>query len=212
MAAKVQFLFDYASPWAYLVSEIIDVELSGITVDYRPVYLRGLEAFQDKMPYGPNKLRYITQDLARCLERHALSSKPPARFPINGIYAVRGALVAQELGCFDVYHPAVMRGAWAESRDISEPEPLLDLIDAAGLDATAFRERMSAPTSRRRFASPPSEPLHSARSAFRPSSWGKRFSGVMTDSTTCGRQSMPWDERDRVVTHVSSRTATRRST
>lgn len=144
MTLPVRFLFDYASPWAYPASETVGDLLPGLAVDYEPVYLRGLESFAERMPYGPNKPRYIRQDVARCLAHHGLPSQVPARSPINGLYALRGALVAKELGCFDVYHTAVMRGAWAQSRDISEPEPLLDVIRDAGLDAKVFGDRIAA--------------------------------------------------------------------
>src|SRR5439155_1719504 len=38
---RVEFLFDYASPWSYLASELLPRRLPGIAIEYRPIYLRG---------------------------------------------------------------------------------------------------------------------------------------------------------------------------
>ena len=48
--------FDYASPWAYLASEIADRALAGAPVVWRPIYLRGTEAFARGVPYSSAKL------------------------------------------------------------------------------------------------------------------------------------------------------------
>jgi 2-hydroxychromene-2-carboxylate isomerase len=41
------FYFDYASPWAYLASELLPKKLktAGVAVTFHPIYLRGLETF-----------------------------------------------------------------------------------------------------------------------------------------------------------------------
>jgi 2-hydroxychromene-2-carboxylate isomerase len=143
MPRPIRFLFDYASPWAYLASERIPHELADLQIDYEPVYLRGFESFSKGMPYGPAKLTYITQDFARCAEHLRVATGPPASFPINGIHALRGALVAQELGCFDVYHAGVNRGVWRDSKEIGTADALLELIASLGLDAPAFQKRIA---------------------------------------------------------------------
>ncbi len=41
----VEFLFDYASPYAYLANERAQTMLPGVRINHVRVYLRGFEAF-----------------------------------------------------------------------------------------------------------------------------------------------------------------------
>ena len=88
----IDFYFDYASPWSYLASELLPARLPEAKIVYRPIYLRGLELFKNGMPYSSGKLRYIGQDLLRCAAHEQIALTMPQKFPINGLYAVRGAL------------------------------------------------------------------------------------------------------------------------
>jgi 2-hydroxychromene-2-carboxylate isomerase len=144
MSQAVEFLFDYASPWSYLVNELLDREpLPGLR--YRPIYLRGLEAFAQGLPYNAAKAAYLLRDLSRCAEHEGVELSFPSVFPINGLYALRGALLAQERGDFPAYHRALFRAAWREDRDISRKEVVLEVLAAAGLPREAFAAGLEGP-------------------------------------------------------------------
>ena len=64
--APIELLFDYASPFAYLATELVPRRLAGADLRYRPIYLRGLETFSRGLPYNAAKLRYVSADLQRC--------------------------------------------------------------------------------------------------------------------------------------------------
>jgi len=55
--------------------------------------------------------------------------------------ALRAALVAKDEGRFHEYHDPMYRARWAEPRDLSDPEVVRSLLDAAGLDADAALSR-----------------------------------------------------------------------
>src|SRR5678816_1938150 len=129
----IEFYFDYASPWSYLASELIPRRLPGEKIVYRPIYLRGLELFNKGMPYSANKLRYIGQDLVRCAGYEEIPVRIPSEFPVNGLYAVRGALAALDAGVFDVYHPAMFRAAWRDDRAIGNKQVVLEILGELGL-------------------------------------------------------------------------------
>lgn len=133
----IDFYFDYASPWSFLASELLERELPGVSVTLRPIYLRGLEAFASGMPYGPDKLTYLARDFARCAEHQGIEVQPPASFPINGIHALRGALVAEREGALATYHQAVFRAAWRHRRDISDKVVVAQIAAELGLPAVA---------------------------------------------------------------------------
>jgi 2-hydroxychromene-2-carboxylate isomerase len=142
---RVELHFDYASPWAYLASELVSRELAGITVDYRPLYLRGTESFAKGMPYSSAKLAYIMNDLPRCAAHEGIPLAPPAAFPIDGLHALRAALVAQDRGAFERYHGPMFRAVWAESREVSKKEGVAKLLaEALGATEAEALEAMAA--------------------------------------------------------------------
>ena len=119
---RVEFLFDYASPWAYLANELLARKFAETEVRFRPVYVRALESFQNGFPFQAKKTQYIARDIERCVTHEGVPMQAPVEFPINGLYALRGALVAQKLGKLAVYHSGVFRAAWLERRPVSTLE------------------------------------------------------------------------------------------
>jgi 2-hydroxychromene-2-carboxylate isomerase len=144
MSTAVPFLYDYASPWSYLASKIVDRALPGVELDYRPIYLRGLESFKSGMPYVGAKLRYQGLDLLRCAAHHEVTIRIPPVFPVNGLYALRGDLVAREMGAWEAYFPAVFDATWRDSRNVSDKNVVVELAGELGLDTDAFRERFAS--------------------------------------------------------------------
>jgi len=135
---RVAFLFDYASPWSYLASELLPRRLPDIAIEYRPIYLRGLETFSKGMPYNAAKLQYIARDLRRCAEHEQIAVTIPPNFPVNGLYAVRGALWMIERDGFAEYHQRMFHAAWRDGRDVSRKEVVIEIAAESGEDADAF--------------------------------------------------------------------------
>lgn len=127
----IEFYFDYASPFSYLASELVPKRFAGITIDWRPIYLRGLPLFAQGVPYVGEKLTYLTRDLQRVAEHEGIPLAPPVTFPVDGLQALRGAYVAKERGAFDRYHHLAFRACWAESRDIASKDVVIDLLAEA---------------------------------------------------------------------------------
>ena len=133
----VEFLFDYASPWAFLANALLSKRLPGAQIFYVPVYLAGFDSFKKGMPYTPSKLEYLLRDFQRCAAHEGVTPMFPPTFPINGLYALRGAIAAQRLGCFEDYHAVVFDAAWAQGRDISSREAVATLAREVGLGPVA---------------------------------------------------------------------------
>jgi len=133
----LEFLFDYASPWAFLANELVPRKFPGAEITWRPIYVRALESFSDGFPLKAAKAQYIICDLVRCGEHEGVEMKPLAVFPINGLYALRGALVAQKIGKFALYHEAMFRAAWRESFEVSNPQSVAEIARGLGLPEVA---------------------------------------------------------------------------
>jgi 2-hydroxychromene-2-carboxylate isomerase len=146
----LEFYFDYASPWSYLASELLPARLPGAKIVYRPIYLRGLELFAQRMPYTSNKLRYIGQDLLRCAAHENIPIQIPQTFPVNGLYAVRGALALLDTPKFADYHRALFHAAWRHDRNVSDKQVVLSLARELGveldLDDPALKDRLRQET------------------------------------------------------------------
>src|SRR6266542_3471039 len=119
MKKTVEFLYDYASPWAFLANALLAKRLPGVEIFYVPVYLAGFDSFAKGMPYSPAKLNYLLRDFQRCAAHEGVTPVFPPTFPINGLYALRGAIAAQRLGCFEDYHAVLFDAAWAQGREIA---------------------------------------------------------------------------------------------
>jgi 2-hydroxychromene-2-carboxylate isomerase len=129
----VEFLFDYASPYSYLASHRLPVVLPDVRIRHVPVYIRGFEAFSKGVPFTAPRLAYILQDLRRCAAEYELPFRVPATFPVNGLYALRGAIAARRAGMFDVYHAAMFRAVWAEGRETSNRDAVAEIMRTMGL-------------------------------------------------------------------------------
>ena len=128
----IEFLFDYASPYSFLANETLGAKLPGAEIDYRPVYLRGFDAFAKAIPYTAPRVSYLIVDLRRCAADVNVALSYPTTFPINGLYALRGAIAAQRAGTFARYHDAMFRAVWQRSRDISRKESVVALATELG--------------------------------------------------------------------------------
>lgn len=142
---RVDYFFDYASPWAYLADSLLDRKLAGITLAHRPIYLRGLESFATGIPYTAAKLQYVARDLARCAEHEQVPIVPPASFPVDGLQLLRGAYVAIDKGAFDRFHRAAFEATWTKQREVSKREVAAAILaEALGCTEAAALEAMAA--------------------------------------------------------------------
>jgi 2-hydroxychromene-2-carboxylate isomerase len=78
------------------------------------------------------------RDFARCASHARVPAALPTNFPINGLYALRGALVAEGRGELPAYHRALFRAAWRDDRDISDKAVVLSVVEAAELPRAAY--------------------------------------------------------------------------
>ena len=134
---SVEFLFDYASPYSFLANETLGAKLPDAEIVYRPVYLRGFEAFAKAIPFTAQKLAYMILDLRRCAAAANVELRVPNQFPVNGVYALRGALVAQRAGRFAAYHTAMFRAVWQHARDVSTSAAVSALATELGFPEVA---------------------------------------------------------------------------
>ena len=100
MKKKVEFYYDFGSPYSYLASTQIEsiCEKYGAELEWRPILLGGvLKEAGNRAPLEvPSKKAYVIKDLANWAMYYGIRLNFPDLFPLNSIKSARGALVAKE--------------------------------------------------------------------------------------------------------------------
>ena len=140
--ATLEFFYDFVSPYSYLASTRVEglVARTGATLRWRPFLLGGvLKATGNRAPIEvAAKGRHMLTDLERWSRRLGVPLHFPAPFPFASILALRAAFAAEAAGQLVPYTHAVYRAAWADGRDIANPEVLAAVASEAGLDGAAL--------------------------------------------------------------------------
>ena len=144
MSKTVDFIFDFASPNAYLVHKIVpEIEArTGAVFNYIPCLLGGIfKATGNQAPmiaFGgiKNKPEYDAIEMQRFITRHNLTGfKMNPHFPVISLMLVRGALVAERDGYLMKYIDAMIDALWEQELKLDDPEVLHKALADAGFDA-----------------------------------------------------------------------------
>jgi 2-hydroxychromene-2-carboxylate isomerase len=144
MTVKVEFLFDFGSPNAYLSHLVIPAieARTDVKFDYVPVLLGGVfKATNNVSPAVSlqgvkNKPEYTQLETERFLRKHGITSyaRNPF-FPVNTLTIMRGAVFAQRRPYFEKYIDAVYRHMWAEPKKMDEHDVIHAALTESGLPA-----------------------------------------------------------------------------
>jgi 2-hydroxychromene-2-carboxylate isomerase len=123
---RLDFWFDFHSPWCYLAASRIGSlgRRHNLDLRWRPLHLaRLIEAVDGRRPLeeNPRFVAWYRQDLA---DQAALLELPLAyhpRYPLRPARALRAALHAADRAKAEAFVPRVMRGYWTEGADITDP-------------------------------------------------------------------------------------------
>ena len=155
MSKTVDFIFDFASPNAYLVHKIVpEIEArTGASFNYIPCLLGGIfKATGNQAPmiaFGDikNKPEYEALEMQRFIARHNLTDfKMNPHFPVISLMLVRGALVAERDGYLMKYIDAMVDAMWEQGLKLDDPEVLHKAYADAGFDADKIMTDMSDDT------------------------------------------------------------------
>lgn len=145
----VDFIFDFASPNAYLTHRVLPViaERTGAIFNYIPCLLGGIfKATGNQAPmiaYAPipKKLAYEQLEFQRFIERHALADFAfNPHFPVNTVLLQRGALVAERDGRLMDYVEAGLHHMWEAPKKMDDAEIFAAAMNESGFDGAALVE------------------------------------------------------------------------
>lgn len=150
--AKVEFFYDYSSPWTYLAfSKIAGIcQKYGATLEWRPMLVGGIfntinpSVYEFRERGVPAKAKYAAKDLQDWARFYGLTIKSPTVFPVNSVKALRGALVALEHPeTFPRYSNRVFASYWGEDQDISKDDVLQKIVEQVGLDPLEYFDKIN---------------------------------------------------------------------
>ena len=147
MSATIDFVFDFASPNAYLAYRALPpiLERTGARLMINPCLLGGIfKATGNVAPavaYAPikGKLEYEMLEVRRFVAKHRLDKfhfNP--HFPVNTLMLMRGFIAAREAGVEAGYIEMGLEGLWEEGLKLDDPQVLARRIDSAGLDSASL--------------------------------------------------------------------------
>ncbi len=147
MSKKVEFYYDFSSPYTYIAStriEKICVD-TDTELEWKPFLLGGVfnEIGSTPAIEIDNKIKYLREDFERVARYYEVDFNFPELFPLNSVRSMRGAFAAQELDKLIEYNHAMFRAYWVDGVDLSKPELLAEAVGRVGIDAEAFINRIN---------------------------------------------------------------------
>jgi 2-hydroxychromene-2-carboxylate isomerase len=147
MSATIEFIFDFASPNAYLAYRALPPILAraGARLVISPCLLGGIfKATGNVAPtvaFAPikGKLEYEMLELRRFVAKHRLDKfRLNPHFPVNTLMLMRGLVAAREIGQEAGYLEMGLEGLWEEGLKLDDPEVLARRVDSAGLNSASL--------------------------------------------------------------------------
>jgi 2-hydroxychromene-2-carboxylate isomerase len=144
MANRVELVFDFVSPNAYLVWWPLRgiVQRTGAELDVTPAFLGGIMKLTGNAPplvrnagvKGKNE--YMMLEIRRFVARHDLHRfRMHPQFPFNSITLQRMLYAADQDGRGVQFAESLLPAIWEEGIDVSDPAAIGAAVSAAGFDA-----------------------------------------------------------------------------
>ena len=144
MAKKLEFFYDYVSPYSYLADSQVG-KVGGSNLVYRPVFLAAIMQATGNKPPGSieAKGKYLRKDITRWASQYGVGYKWNPKFPQNTLKALRLSVVAQRDGVFDKVHSALFAAMFVHKSDLNDDKVLADIMNDAGLDESETFARIA---------------------------------------------------------------------
>ncbi|MBN3853169.1 2-hydroxychromene-2-carboxylate isomerase [Paraburkholderia sp. Ac-20340] len=149
---KVEFLFDFGSPNAYLSHKVIpQIEArQNVHFEYVPILLGGIfKLTGNRSPAETtanieNKRKYMFLEIKRFIAQHGLTAyRMNPHFPVNTLALMRGAVAAQREGVFERYVDRMFAHMWEDGLKLDDPAVLRATLEADGFDAARFEAALA---------------------------------------------------------------------
>ena len=144
MTKKIDFYFDFVSPYTYLAhKKIINIDQRNSFI-YKPILLGGLHNLGGitAPAFNERKMKNMREDCILIAKKNEIPFIWNEKFPINSLYLMRGYLCIEEKkkdkfidDCFDAY--------WKNNLDISNEDILKQILTNCEIDENLFEQNIN---------------------------------------------------------------------
>jgi 2-hydroxychromene-2-carboxylate isomerase len=145
MTKKIDFYFDFISPYSYLAH--LKIKLTkNINFDYKPVLVGGLHNLQGitAPAFIKPKLKHMMSDCDLIAKKDRSNFIWNSKFPINSLNIMRGYLFINNENK-DLYLNVMFDAYWKDNLDISNEEIIKSLLKKCKIDPNSFFEGIKDP-------------------------------------------------------------------
>lgn len=147
MSQRLEFFFDFASPYSYLAHS----QLAGLGAEVvvRPMQvLKVMEAVgnQPTTIQSPAKGRYAFADLTRWAQRYAVPLNPGRTRTNDSAACARAVLAAGRVGQANAATAALFHAFWGAAEPLRTNAEILDALAEAGLDTAKLAPLLDDPS------------------------------------------------------------------
>ena len=143
MSKTVDFIFDFASPNAYLSYQMIQdiCQRTDAQLNIVPALLGGIFKLTNNKPPMvafdgvKGKLQYQRTEMTRFIKKNGISAfRMNPHFPVNTLTLMRGAMVAERDGYLDSYVTAGLTAMWEAEKKMDDQSVFVTAMNDAGFD------------------------------------------------------------------------------
>ena len=139
MTKKIDFYFDFISPYTYLAHKKIQSLQKNIIINYKPILLGGLHNLEGitAPAFIKPKLKHMINDCVLIAKKNNFDFKWNSKFPLNTISLMRGYCYINS-GIRNMYINVMFDAYWKDNLDISNEDVLISLLEKCKIKKNKF--------------------------------------------------------------------------
>ena len=145
MTKKIDFYFDFISPYSYLAHQKIKI-INDIYFNYKPIFVGGLHNLQGitAPTFIKAKLKHMMSDCVLIAKQNKSNFIWNSKFPINSLNIMRGYLFVED-EVKDLYLNELFDAYWKDNLDTTNEEVLRMLLEKCKIDPSDFFDGIKNP-------------------------------------------------------------------